>query len=176
VTRRQSGISTRRGRKREVGEDTNYYARSVAPNICRIFDYSASVTAEYSVFGQWPNRLFVVSLEIMEIPKVCQTFICKLFSKVKKVEVNTNWIAEINSELDIFVTFSMYIHLLLTLSMAKSNDIFVKSETTSNDIKTLLFEISFPDNMLYNLKLFLIWLLARDKLLSKILCRNVANE
>jgi len=55
-------VAYRRERRREVREDTNFHVKSVAPNIYRIFGYSVSILADYSVFGQWPNKLFVASL------------------------------------------------------------------------------------------------------------------
>jgi len=60
--RRGGKAAYRCERRREIREDINFHVKSVAPNIYRIFGYSASIPAEYSVFGQWPNRLFVASL------------------------------------------------------------------------------------------------------------------
>src|SRR5436190_18849983 len=69
--------------------------------------------------------------EPIGVPKVCWYM---MLLNIKKVECKTKRIAMINSFIGISTFRDMNSHLLMMLSMAKSNGMFVKRETTSRDI------------------------------------------
>jgi len=75
------------------------------------------------------------------------------------VDVNTNFIADINSFIEILVFCSMDGHLLLMLSIARSKGTFVNNEVTSSEMRMSLFLIFLSERDLYNSKLFAILLL-----------------
>jgi len=102
--------------------------------------------------------------ESIRVPKVCLYI---LLLNVKNVE-DSNFMAEMNSSIEMLVFFLINVHLFKMHSIARSRGMLVNRDTTSNDIKMSVLQIFLPERVLYKLKPFLTCLSLYVKLLEMI--------